>query len=365
MITRHHYTYRITNIKENKSYYGVRTTPKNKKVIPIDDIGFIYFSSSKDKEFIQDQKDNPSNYKYKVIKIFDTRDAAMLHEAMLHKKFNVGVNKNFYNKSSQTSKGFDTTGTVGWNKGKYDYSSKFRRRIFEKAKYKFQMKWINQTIPTNCKRYYKMTPEVRAANSIEKKLFAANNPNHAKEHHVNLSKEEYMLIAEKRKVIFVKNGKETTSYIEGGKKGAHTKKINGKQIINFEENYISRSEKTSILLSRQFNSIIIYEGKKMTKSQMKSQKASNTMKSTFIDNKSIEEIRIKKMSDTKRKQSKYYNVYNSFGIIEYKNIPRVELRKLSTIIEKSNINNRVGSTLMSYSRLKTKKYLGWYVERIN
>ena len=63
-----HYVYRITNIKINKHYYGTRTS-KNRS--PNEDIGIYYFSSSKDKEFIQDQKSNPSDYKYKVLNIFD------------------------------------------------------------------------------------------------------------------------------------------------------------------------------------------------------------------------------------------------------------------------------------------------------
>ena len=60
-----HYVYRITNKIENKHYYGCRTT----KLEPKDDLGSKYFSSSRDKEFIKDQKENPYNYKYKIIKI--------------------------------------------------------------------------------------------------------------------------------------------------------------------------------------------------------------------------------------------------------------------------------------------------------
>jgi len=103
-----HYVYRITNIKLNKHYYGTRTS-KNKT--PEEDIGIYYFSSSKDKEFIKDQKENPQNYKYKIIKKFNTRKEALELEIKLHNKFNVGVNESFYNKSKQTSTGWDTTGS--------------------------------------------------------------------------------------------------------------------------------------------------------------------------------------------------------------------------------------------------------------
>lgn len=60
------YVYRITNTKENKHYYGSRITK-----FPIDeDLGVRYFSSSTGLDFTQDQKINPQDYKYKVVKTF-------------------------------------------------------------------------------------------------------------------------------------------------------------------------------------------------------------------------------------------------------------------------------------------------------
>jgi len=103
----YYYTYRITNTKINKHYYGTRTS-KNKT--PEEDIGIYYFSSSKDKDFIADQKENPQDYKYKIIKKFNTRKEALELEIKLHNKFNVGINESFYNKSKQTSVSFDTQG---------------------------------------------------------------------------------------------------------------------------------------------------------------------------------------------------------------------------------------------------------------
>ncbi|MCK5537943.1 MAG: hypothetical protein KAI79_14040 [Bacteroidales bacterium] len=107
-----HYTYRITNTKIHKHYYGVRSS-----ISPKSDLGLIYFSSSSDKEFIQDQKDNPQNYRYKIVGKFTTREEAIALEVKLHNKFNVGVNENFYNLSKQTMIGFDRTGKTAWNKG--------------------------------------------------------------------------------------------------------------------------------------------------------------------------------------------------------------------------------------------------------
>ena len=59
----YYYVYRITNQVENKHYYGKRAS----KIHPRDDLGIKYFSSSKCREFVQDQKSNPQNYVYKVI----------------------------------------------------------------------------------------------------------------------------------------------------------------------------------------------------------------------------------------------------------------------------------------------------------
>lgn len=103
---KYHYTYRITNIVEHKHYYGTRSS----KVKPENDLGVKYFSSSKDIDFIKDQKKNPRNYKYKIIKISKTRKEAIELEIKLHNKFNVGVNESFYNRCKQTSSGWDTTG---------------------------------------------------------------------------------------------------------------------------------------------------------------------------------------------------------------------------------------------------------------
>ena len=105
-MSKHHYVYRITNTQENKHYYGVRSS----KVEPKLDLGIKYFSSSTDKEFIQEQQGNKSIFKYKIVKQFDSREEAINLEIKLHNKFNVGKNNNFYNASKQTSTGFDRGG---------------------------------------------------------------------------------------------------------------------------------------------------------------------------------------------------------------------------------------------------------------
>ena len=105
---KYHYTYRITNRVEKKYYYGVHSC----NCLPKEDIGVKYFSSTTLEGFVKDQKANPQNYKYKVIKIFETRIEAVTHEIFLHKKFNVKMHNLFYNASNQTSTGFDAGGNM-------------------------------------------------------------------------------------------------------------------------------------------------------------------------------------------------------------------------------------------------------------
>lgn len=98
-----HYLYRITNLVESKHYYGIRTA---KHILPQQDLGVKYFSSSRDKSFIRDQKEHPENYKYKVIIVSDSRKRISELEVKIHQIFDVGNNNTFYNRTIQTSSGF-------------------------------------------------------------------------------------------------------------------------------------------------------------------------------------------------------------------------------------------------------------------
>lgn len=104
-----YYVYRITNIIQEKHYYGVRKSD-NPKV----DLGKKYFSSSSDRDFIQEQKTNPERYRYKIVRRDMNKLEAYGLECLLHKKFNVAFNERFYNKANSTSLYFnsDNTGFV-------------------------------------------------------------------------------------------------------------------------------------------------------------------------------------------------------------------------------------------------------------
>lgn len=104
-ISIYNYVYRITNHLTGMHYYGVRSS----KVQPKLDLGVKYKSSSSDKAFIQEQRTNPQNFRYKIVRQFETRKEAMACEIKLHNKFEVGKNPKFYNKAKQTSTGFSGT----------------------------------------------------------------------------------------------------------------------------------------------------------------------------------------------------------------------------------------------------------------
>lgn len=106
----YHYVYRITNIVTGYHYYGSKSCNEQ----PKENIGKRYFSTSTNKLFIQDQKNNPQDYKYKIIKIFETtREYATQLEVDLHKKFDVKNHPKFINKANQTSTKFNTNHLKG------------------------------------------------------------------------------------------------------------------------------------------------------------------------------------------------------------------------------------------------------------
>ncbi len=133
-----HYTYNIKNVLIDKRYIGRRQCEGQ----PNKDIGVKYFSSSQDKEFIQDQKDNPQNYTYEVLEEFNTLEEAAAHEEYLHKYYNVRANSKFYNRSNAASR-FDATGMVpaidirtgkGTHIPKEEYYSNDNYKTFTKGK---------------------------------------------------------------------------------------------------------------------------------------------------------------------------------------------------------------------------------------
>ena len=102
---KYHYTYLITEISTGMKYIGVRSCNN----LPEKDIGITYFSSSSNKNFIKNQKENKNNYKYEVLQTFETRREAILNEIELHEKYCVDNDSNFYNIVKSSNIGLDTT----------------------------------------------------------------------------------------------------------------------------------------------------------------------------------------------------------------------------------------------------------------
>ena len=105
---KYHYVYRITNLVEDKHYYGKRSSILHPKL----DLGKKYFSSSRDKSFKKEQLEYPNRFKYKIIYILSSAKDAIYFESKLHKRFDVGNNLNFYNRCKQHLNGWDTTGML-------------------------------------------------------------------------------------------------------------------------------------------------------------------------------------------------------------------------------------------------------------
>ena len=104
---KNNFVYLIWNKTNHKKYIGIKSTDDDE---PYNVIGKKYFSSSQDKEFINEQKKFPERFKYRVLKNFETRIEALELECFLHKKYDVARNENFYNRAIQKTTGFDTSG---------------------------------------------------------------------------------------------------------------------------------------------------------------------------------------------------------------------------------------------------------------
>lgn len=132
------YVYRITNLVINKHYYGTRSS----KIKPKLDLGIKYFSSSSDKEFIEDQKVNPQNYKYKVVRVCENKQSSYELEIKIHNKFDVDVNESFYNKAKQTSVGFSFSFEIGTKRPEHSSRMKGENNPFYGKKHSEETKEI-------------------------------------------------------------------------------------------------------------------------------------------------------------------------------------------------------------------------------
>lgn len=158
---KNNFVYLIWHKITHKKYIGTKSTNKE----PYDVIGKRYFSSSTDKDFINEQREHPENFRYKVLKNFDNRDDAIKLECELHKKYNVVSSDEFYNLSAQKCTGFDITGL---KLGKEHNPTYGRKRTEEEKKHisegtKRAMKQYNcgEHLSETSKKYWEEHPEMR------------------------------------------------------------------------------------------------------------------------------------------------------------------------------------------------------------
>ena len=139
---KYYYVYRITNKNTKRHYYGSRVCNRR----PKEDLGITYFSSSYDKEFIAEQKVNTENFKYKVVRVCLDNVDKQLFESYLHDKFDVGVNKSFYNMVKQTVEGFDCTG----------HKFNLGRKLTEETKAKLRVASSNRIVSESTKEKHRL-----------------------------------------------------------------------------------------------------------------------------------------------------------------------------------------------------------------
>jgi len=89
----YYYVYKITDKKRKKYYIGSRSS----EIKPEQDLGHIYFSSSGNKKFITEQRKNPTQFNYEIIKTFSNKLQALKYEKELIQQKNALNNKNYYN----------------------------------------------------------------------------------------------------------------------------------------------------------------------------------------------------------------------------------------------------------------------------
>lgn len=87
------YVYRLTHLSERKHYIGSRGCQS----LPINDIGTVYFTSSKTVSRLLRQQF--SDFKIKIVREFPTRQDALLFEEQYQRRVQAKTNAKFYNLS--------------------------------------------------------------------------------------------------------------------------------------------------------------------------------------------------------------------------------------------------------------------------
>lgn len=104
----YHYVYEIIEKSSGKRYIGSRTSV----LLPENDLGIVYFSSTTDLNFYKRQLSKPDDYEYVILSVYATRIEANAEERRLHELYKVNANDNFYNKVITAINAFNPSGMV-------------------------------------------------------------------------------------------------------------------------------------------------------------------------------------------------------------------------------------------------------------
>ncbi len=93
------YTYQVTHLSERRKYIGVRL---NNKLPAREDLGKLYFTSSKHKIFRQEAQEYPEHFFWEVLEEFDNRKEAIEAERKLLESIPTDQRALYYNKCFHT-----------------------------------------------------------------------------------------------------------------------------------------------------------------------------------------------------------------------------------------------------------------------
>lgn len=139
------YVYKVTNIKSNMFYIGSKTSTNQNN----NKIGENYFTSSTDKDFVNDFKSNPQNYKCKILRYFNDTQRCLDYEASLIERS--WGNPNLLNRGYIRKSG--ETGHIVCNYHT-KHSEETKRKIGESNKGKIRSNETKEKISSSLKKYF-------------------------------------------------------------------------------------------------------------------------------------------------------------------------------------------------------------------
>ena len=169
-----HYVYLLKSRDDGRLYIGDRTAPCGD---PYKDIKYKGSSKLVTKEY-------KANCMKRVLRTFPTRKEAKEFEILLHKRYDVGVNKRFFNGAIQTSSKFCTKGIIPLHTKTKEWSDKCKAynasRVYDKVPHTEEAKRkMSETWKQKYANGYKPTAKKKhTRESIE--LMRKNNPNKGK-----------------------------------------------------------------------------------------------------------------------------------------------------------------------------------------